>query len=124
MTTEPHDVYAAAAAMLGSTGLRERGTLGIYWETYGAPEGETLELELSVERSSGGLVDRLRRLLPGGPQEGRGTLTWTEPARGGPHPTAISVDLRDLDKRDYAMVLRVGWDGRSVLERRRPFTVE
>lgn len=121
---EPTDLLKAAAAMRGSTTVEEDATVGIYWEVYGAPDGSTLEFELSVERASGGLVDRLRRLLPGGPQEGRGAISWTEPVQGNTHGTAVTVDLRDLRSGEYSLILKVGWNGRQTLERRRTFEVE
>jgi hypothetical protein len=121
---EPRGLVSATEAMKGTTTLEDPGSLGIYWEAYDVPEGAQLQLELSMERESGGLVDRLRRLLPGGPQEARGRVTWTEPAgTDATHRSAIALDVGGLDGGSYTLVLRVGWDGQAPLERRRTFTV-
>lgn len=120
----PMGDLAATAAMLGSTTVARGSALGLYWETYGAPEGVTLRIDLSIERDSGGLVDRLRGLLPGGGEEGRGRITWTEEASGDTHSSSIAVDLGDLGDGAYTLVLRVGWAGQTPVERRREFRVE
>jgi hypothetical protein len=120
----PNDVVSAAAGMLGSTGVPRGASLGVYWETYGVEAATTLSFDLAVERRSGGLVDRLRRLLPGGAQEGRGRVTWTETAEPGSHASAIDLDLGDLDDGSYTLVLRVSWPGHPPVERRRDITVE
>lgn len=121
---EPSTLDAAARVMNGSTTVKKGGEVGVYWETYGLPPGTTLTFDLSVERRTGGLVDRLSRLLPGGEQEGPGRIVWTEQAAGGTHSSAVALDLRELDSGDYTLVLRVGWTGQALLERRRDITVE
>jgi len=120
----PGDNRAATAAMRGSTTVARGAPLGVYWETYGAPTGATLRIDLSIERDSGGLVDRLRGLLPGGGEEGRGRITWTEEASADMHSSSIAVDPGNLGDGAYTLVLRVGWEGRTPLERRREFRVE
>ena len=119
----PMDHLAATAAMLGTTTVATHSTVGVYWETYDAPVGAPLQIELTIERASGGLVDRLRRLLPGGPEEGRGRITWTDEATAPTHPGSVVVDLSDLGDGDYTLVLRVGWPGQPPIERRRELTL-
>jgi hypothetical protein len=121
---EPVGLESAVAVMRGTTTLRAAEPVGVYWETYGAPSGAALRVELTVERASGGLVERLRRLVPGRAEDGRGRITWTEPARSGTRASSVAVDLRDLPEGGYILVLRVGWDGRERMERRRPFRLD
>jgi hypothetical protein len=121
---EPSTLEAATRLMDGSTTVTKGATVGVYWETYGLPAQTTLTFDLSVERRAGGLVGRLRGLLPGGNQEGPGRIVWTEPATGMTHSSAVALDLRALDGGDYTLVLRVGWAGQAPLERRRDITVE
>ena len=121
---DPGDLSAAAAAMRGTTEVERDGEVGIFWETYDAPEGAVLHVDLAVERGSGGVVDRLLRLLSGDEGEGRGRLTWTEPATGRTHARAVALDLGDLSGGDYTLVLRVSWEGGSPPERRLAFRVE
>jgi hypothetical protein len=120
---EPMTHHAATSAMLGSTTLAPHADVGVYWETYGAPEGTPLLIEVTVERDSGGLVDRLRRLLPGGPEEARGRIAWTAEATGPTHTESVVLDLGDLGDGDYILVLRVGWGGRAPIERRRELRI-
>jgi len=119
----PADLRGAVARMLGSNSIGPGGTVGIYWEAYDVPPDADLEIELTAERAGGGLVERLRRMLPGGAEEGRGRVAWREPASGPTHRSAVALDLGNLDAGGYELVLRVGWRGREPLERRRAFTV-
>ena len=109
--------------MLGSTRLEEGARLGVFWEVYGVREGETLSFELTLEREIGGLVDRLTGFFPGGSQEGRGRVAWTEPAAGETHPRGITLNLSDLRTGEYILVLTVQWPGQPRLERRRALRV-
>ena len=122
--SEPDSLLAATASMLGSTTLERAARLGVFWETYGVPQGATLEFELRLERDTGRLVDRLTGLFPGGSQEARGRVAWTEPGSTGTHPSAISLDLNDLRSGEYALILTVQWPGQPVMERRREFRVD
>jgi hypothetical protein len=120
---DPGSLPEAVEIMLGSTALEEPGEIGVFWEVYGAqPEGD-LSFEMTLEREAGGLVDRLAAFLPGGSQEGRGRVAWTEPATGETHPRAIILDLSGLDGGEYALVLQVRWPGHEPLERRRRLRV-
>ena len=120
---EPNALLEATTTMLGSTRLEEGARLGVFWEVYDVPEGETLSFELTLERETGGLVDRLTGLFPGGSQEGRGRVAWTESALGETHPRGITLNLSDLRTGDYVIVLTVQWPGQPPLERRRALTV-
>jgi hypothetical protein len=121
--SEPDSLQAAAATMLGSTTVERGGQVGVFWETYGAPEGTTLEFELKLERDPGRVVDRLRALFLRGPQEGRGRVSWNEPGTGNTHPRSVTLDLSDLEEGDYTLVLRVQWSGQPPIERSRILTI-
>jgi hypothetical protein len=119
----PADLRGAGARMLGSTSIEPGAGVGIYWEVYDVPRDAELQVELSVERAGGGLVERLRRMLPGGAEEGRGRVAWRERVSAPTHRSAVALDLGNLDAGAYELVLRVGWGGREPLERRRAITV-
>jgi hypothetical protein len=97
--------------------------LGLFWEVYDVPKEETLSFELTLEREAGGLVERLTGFFPGGSQEGRGRVAWTEPAVGETHPRGITLNLSDLRTGEYILVLTVQWPGQPPLERRRALRV-
>lgn len=121
---EPDRLQAVTPFMLGSTELEEGDDLGVFWEVYGAPEGESLAFELALERAEGGLVDRLTGLFPGGSREERGRVSWTEPSRGSTHPRGVTLSLSDLRSGEYTLVLRASWPGTPPLERRRTLRVD
>ena len=121
---EADSLLAVTPFMLGSPRVEEGAELGVFWEVYEAPVGETLTFELTLERESGGLVDRLVGLFPGGSREGQGRVSWTEPSLGGIHPRGITLNLSDLRSGAYVLVLTAQWPGHPPLERRREFTVE
>jgi hypothetical protein len=77
--------------------------------------GVPVEFELEV-RGEGGLIDRLLRLLPGGPQEGPGRLAWSGPAGGEGFGRAVILDLRNLDDGSYTIVLRARQEGVEAVE--------
>ena len=121
---EADSLLAVTPYMLGSPRVEEGVEMGVFWELYEAPEGETLTFDLTLERESGGLVDRLVGLFPGGSQEGRGRVRWIEPVRGATHARGITLNLSDLRSGAYILSLTVRWPGQPPLERQRAFTVE
>jgi len=121
--SEPDSLLEVAATMLGSTTIERGNRIGVFWETYDAPQGATLEFVLTLEGDPGRLVDRLTAFFSGGSQEGRGRVMWTEPATGGTHPRSVALDLTDLEEGDYTLVLRVQWPGQPPIERTRSLTI-
>jgi hypothetical protein len=115
---------AVSPRMLPSSKVRTGSSLGVFWETYGAERGTLLDMDLALERSRGGFVDRLVGLLPLNAQERQGRVSWTEEAAGEIHPRGIALDLTGVEEGEYALVLRVSWAGRPVLERRHGLIVE
>lgn len=120
---EPDDLDGASATMLGSTRFEEGDLLGVFWEVYEAPAGESLSFEITLERESGGVVDRLTGLFPGGEEGERGRVIWTEPASGPVHPRGLTLNLSSLRDGDYFVVLSVRWPGQPPLQRRRALRV-
>ncbi|MGD2121627.1 MAG: hypothetical protein PVJ76_07775 [Gemmatimonadota bacterium] len=120
----PDSLLAAASLMLGSTtfDLGNGSQLGLYWEVYGAPADSQVSFELELV-SEGGLIGNLRRLLPGGPEEGSGRLGWTDPSRGLVFPKGIVLDIEDFDPGRYEVVLRATWEGQEEHAVRRGFVV-
>ena len=117
----PDSLLAATSMMLGTTELEDVPEVGLYWEVYGAEAKQPLEFQLRLEREHGGFIDKLRRLLPGGPEEATGTVIWNETATGPVSAKSIVLDLRELDSGSYTLVLRARWEGQDepVESRRR-----
>jgi hypothetical protein len=119
----PNHRAQAAERMMGSLRMEEGDFLGVFWEVYGGAQGDTLSFELTLERESGGLVERLTGLFPGGEEGDRGRVTWREPAVGEVHPRGLTLNLRGLRSGEYTLVLTVQWPGQIPLERRRGLRV-
>lgn len=124
MGEEPASLDEIGSRMLGRTTLSNPREVGVFWEVYGIPEDQEASFDLTLERAAGGLVDRLRGLFPGGEQEGRGQVSWTEPSTGLTHPRAITLDLAGLQPGRYTLTLRARWGELVELERRRAFRIE
>jgi len=120
----PETLVAATSTMLGTTEIQGLSVLGLYWEVYGAEVDTPLELQVRVERREGGLVERLRRILPGGPEESSGTMGWSEPSTGLVSPKAMELSLDTLAPGRYTLVVRARWEGQEWMERRRTIAVQ
>jgi hypothetical protein len=120
---EPDSLLDAAGMMLSSrTVTREEG-LGVFWEVYGAEENTELEFELALLKDSGGVMDRITGILPGGGNAAYGPVRWSEEASGPVHPTSLVLELGNLEEGDYTLVLKVRWNGQNQMERMRPVAV-
>jgi hypothetical protein len=121
----PNSLLAAVSLMLGSTAvdLQDSSQLGLYWETYGAPLDGPVSFELVIKREEGGLIQRIRRLLPGGPEEASGRLTWTEPSLGLVFPKSVVLDIEGFNPGGYEILLRASWEGQEAGEVSRWFVV-
>jgi hypothetical protein len=79
-------------------------------------------MELEIEREGGGgFFARIGRLFGGG--GGRGKWSWTEASPGAVFAKAVTLDLGDLDRGEYTLVLRASWAGQEPVESRRVFEV-
>jgi hypothetical protein len=122
LSGDPKELLEAVALMLGNSAVRRDQGLGVFWETYGPSVRETVQMELSLQRESSGIRERISGLLPGGAQEGMGTIQWSEEVSSLPHSGIVALDLSSLDPGEYEIILRVRWPGVEGIERRR--TVE
>ena len=119
----PKSVLAAASTMYGSLDLEDVQELGVYWEVYGAGAETSVEHRLRIEREEGGFLDRIRQILPGGPEDASGTLSWQVPSTGTTSPVGIVLDIGSFSPGTYSLVLQSTWPGQPVLERRVTFTI-
>ena len=119
----PDSILTAAGMMLGETSVEAGDLLGIYWEAYEAAVGAPITLELEVRREGGGLIDSIRRLIPGVGEGDRGRMRWTEESSGSVFRKAVVVDLGGLDRGRYLLVVHTLWPGQEALGVERAFEV-
>ena len=82
--------------------------LGLFWETYGLFDGETVDLAVSVERVDHGWIRSARQRLGLTPVDTPIRILWTDarpPASDRAAPHAISLDLENLDPGRYRVTL-------------------
>jgi hypothetical protein len=106
---------------LGTTDVAVGEPVGLYWEIYGAPEGQAITTSLDVEGAPPGLLRRVAQALgiAGDPGSG-GTVSWTEPSRGLLHRRALDLDIRSLEPGSYTLRLTfTSADGRRAAAVRR-----
>ena len=101
---------SALSRAVAGDALQRRLPIGIFWETYGlAPEGESVSLEVRVDRLDRSLLRRTRQRLGMAPADTPIRIQWADarpPAdRASPH--AISLDLGYLDPGRYRITLTV-----------------
>jgi hypothetical protein len=119
----PETLGAAVSTMYGSFDLQDVQELGVNWEVYGAEAETSVEHRLRIERQDGGFLDRIRQILPGGPEDASGTLSWQVPSKGRTSPMGVVLDTRSLSPGTYTLILHTAWAGQSALERRVTFTI-
>jgi hypothetical protein len=108
----PHEVQTAATRMLPGTRIEPGHEVGVYWESYGVTPDAPIHLDISLEgQARGGILGTLRRLLPGGGPATPVRLGWSETADSDTHPSAVTLDLSELDPGSYTLVLEAEWDG-------------
>jgi hypothetical protein len=100
---------ALARAILGDTVGRAQ-PLGVFWETYDAPEGGgSVDVAVAVERIDRGFLRRARQRLGIEEDDAPLRMRWTDsrPAASGPTGRAISLDLGNLPPGRYRLTLSV-----------------
>jgi hypothetical protein len=135
-TTElPLLADSAIALMRGSTVL-SRGTnaIGVYWETYGFDSSDSVDVTVSIQRRSEGLLERLGAAagVTGDPNA-QVTASWKEPQRGRPVRTvagAVPIQMRSvvlniatLPAGTYTLTVAVGKFGSEPVKGAREFIV-
>jgi hypothetical protein len=119
----PDSLRMAAGMMLGDTTVAKGDQLGIYWETYGAPKGAAVSVELQLQREGGGLLSQLKNLVPGLGAGSSGRPGWTETSPGPLFRRAMVLDLSEVDPGSYTLVVKTSWPGQEELQTRRAFVV-
>jgi hypothetical protein len=100
---------ALARAIFGDTVGRAQ-PLGVFWETYDAPEGGgSVDVAVAVERIDRGFLRRARQRLGIEEDDAPLRMRWTDsrPAASGPTGRAISLDLGNLPPGRYRLTLSV-----------------
>jgi hypothetical protein len=120
------DPATALGMMLGTTRLRNMQRVGVYWETYGIPNGDSVDVALAVQRrDSPNALRRLGRALHiVGPTSSTVTVRWREPrpgfvttTLGGPEPIQarnVSIDLSRLVPDRYTLTVSVTRAGQTA----------
>jgi hypothetical protein len=132
----PTDPADALPRMHGSTNLRGVRRFGVYWESYGFAQGDTVDVEVRIERHDrpGALRRLTTALRVTDPRNGVVVVRWREPqpgraARvlGGPVPVlarSLVLDVSRLPAGDYWLDVAVGRPGQTSARSRRALTLE
>lgn len=120
------DPQTALGSMLGSTRLRNMQRVGVYWETYGIPSGDSVDVAIAVQRRDApNAFSRLGRALHliGSPST-TVTVRWKEPAPGFVTTTVknlepiqarnVSIDLSRLAPDKYTLTVSVTRAGQTA----------
>jgi hypothetical protein len=129
----PASLDAALPRMLGSTTVRRSEPLGVFWEAYGIPPGDSVRVSLAVTAADDpGLLRRLGAALRlvEGPADGI-AMAWQDPeAAVDPRagrvpilPRALLLSFADLPPARYRLTLTVAVPGRAPVTGVRAFTL-
>ena len=99
---------ALARAIPGDTASRVR-PIGLFWETYGAADGETMDVSVSVERVDHSWIRSTKQRLGLTPVDTPIRIQWSAVRLPGERAAshAISLDLANLDAGRYRVTLRL-----------------
>ena len=122
---EVHDPVEAVAAVLPAARVAQGGAVGVFWETYGAEEGEVVTFEATIRPGERGLLRRAGewlRLLDPQPVT---RVRWEEPAWEAPAPLVrtLRLDLQELPPGSYELRMRAVLRGRSPVESSRDLEI-
>lgn len=114
--TTPSDVHAMLPRLLPSTSVPKSSSLGVFWESYGIPVGDSVTFTVAISRRSNpSLLERVvtaARLRT----ESLSSLAiaWRDQDRPNSNtqrvpilPRSVKVDLRELEPGDYALTVEV-----------------
>ncbi len=120
----PRTRMGAVALMHGSPEVPKDRELGVYWEGYGIPAADSVEISLRLKGEEGGWLSELGRAVGLVGEVHEGALTWREPTgEGSPFARAISLNVSGLDEGEYELVLSMALADGEVLTRSRTFRV-
>ena len=100
---------ALARAVAGDV-LQRSQPVGLFWETYGlAPEGESVDLSVRVDRVDRSFVRSTRQRLGLAPADAPIRIQWTDarPSADRAAPHSVWLDLGNLDAGRYRLTLTV-----------------
>ncbi|MBA3670986.1 MAG: hypothetical protein H0W68_03045 [Gemmatimonadaceae bacterium] len=128
------DADEAASRMLGSTTLTGRSRFGVYWEAYGFPAGDSVEIRVELNREDRpGFLKRVSTALRLGSEEsGNVGMRWRElPATSGAvrflrgevpvQMRSIVLDVSQLTPGHYRMSVSLASKGGSATSGDRTF---
>ncbi len=104
----------------------DRGTIGLYWELYGAlATGTALDVSLTIERTGVSWWQRARWALHLGGKDAPVSLRWRDVARPGDGviPQTVAVDLSRLDGGTYLVRIAVGAGDLGAVSVERPLNL-
>ena len=132
----PDHPSEALPRMLGSTRLRGVRRFGVYWESYGFASGDTVDVEVRIERHDrpGALRRLTTALRVTDPQNGVIVVRWREPQPGraarvldGPVPIlarSLVLDASRVPAGDYWLDVAVGRPGQIPARSRWSLTLD
>nr|MBA3673268.1 hypothetical protein [Gemmatimonadaceae bacterium] len=128
------DADEAASRMLGSTTLTGRSRFGVYWEAYGFPAGDSVEIRVELNREDRpGFLKRVYTALRLGSEEsGNVGMRWRElPVTSGAvrflrgevpvQMRSIVLDVSQLTPGHYRMSVSLASKGGSATSGDRTF---
>lgn len=97
---------ALARAIPGDTASRSRA-IGLFWETYGPGDGDSLDVAVTVERVDRSFLRTARQRMGLAEPDSPLRMRWSDarPGAGGIAPHAISLDLGNLPEGRYRLTL-------------------
>ena len=116
----PGNREEAVRSMHPQTWIGNASDLVVYWEIYGLPTDETVQVTVALQTGGAGLMTRIRRTLGGRTAPPATTVSWTEPVTGPIHPMSMTVDVDRLEQGDYDLRIDIrGPDGSTASTIRR-----
>jgi hypothetical protein len=132
----PRNTEVALARMYASATFRNRSEIGIYWETYGVSERDSVDLTIEVERHENppGFIRRIGIAMGiARPPRGASTIAWKEsqthsymrivsgevPIQG----RVITLNVQALRPGDYTMIVTATRRGGPTASARKEFWI-
>lgn len=110
----------AIALMHGSLRVPRDRELGVYWEAYGLPADEVVQVSVTLEGDEGGWLTRLGQAV--GVAGGRAdrTISWTEETGGvRPFAQSFTLQLGGVEEGEIGLTFRVEMEDGRILSRTR-----